>query len=88
MAGWSVKGDVLIACNCDFGCPCNFNAPPSRGACEGGWIWSIERGHVDDVRIDGLGVALFPSGPAPSTKAAAARSATWTNVPTRPSAPP
>jgi len=63
MAGWGVKGDVLIACNCDFGCPCNFNAPPSHGFCEGGWIWSIERGHVADVRVDGLGVALFAKWP-------------------------
>jgi len=61
--GWGVSGNVLIACNCDWGCPCNFNAPPSKGFCEGGWIWLIERGHVDDVRIDGLGVALFSKWP-------------------------
>jgi hypothetical protein len=63
MAGWHLKGNVLIACNCDWGCPCNFNAPPSRGKCEGGWIWIIEQGRVDDVRVDGLGVALFADWP-------------------------
>jgi hypothetical protein len=63
MAGWQVSGDVLIACNCDWGCPCNFNARPSKGFCEGGWIWLIEQGHVDDVRLDGLGVALFAKWP-------------------------
>ncbi len=47
MAGWGLKGNVLIACNCDWGCPCNFNARPSHGHCEGGWIWAIEEGHVD-----------------------------------------
>jgi hypothetical protein len=61
---WGVNGDILIACNCDFGCPCNFNARPSRGYCEGGWIWLIEKGHVEDVRLDGLGVALFAKWPA------------------------
>jgi hypothetical protein len=63
MAGWRVSGNVLIACNCDWGCPCNFNARPSRGYCEGGWIWWIDRGHVEDVAIDGLGIALFAKWP-------------------------
>jgi hypothetical protein len=34
---WKLKGTVLIACNCDYGCPCNFNALPTHGHCEGGW---------------------------------------------------
>jgi len=63
MAGWQLSGDVLIACNCDYGCPCNFNARPSRGHCEGGWIWRIGKGHVDDVRLDGLGIAVFADWP-------------------------
>ena len=58
-----LNGNVLIACNCDWGCPCNFNARPSRGHCEGGWIWSIERGEVNGVRVDGLHVALFADWP-------------------------
>jgi hypothetical protein len=60
---WRLSGDVLIACNCDWGCPCNFNAMPSRGKCEGGWIWMIQSGVVDDVPLDGLGVALFANWP-------------------------
>lgn len=60
---WTVAGNVLIACNCDFGCPCNFNALPSRGHCEGGWIWMIEKGRIEDVAVDGLGVALFAKWP-------------------------
>ena len=58
-----VNGDVLIACNCDWGCPCNFNARPSKGFCEGGWIWLIENGQVDDVPLGGLGVAVFAKWP-------------------------
>ncbi len=58
-----VKGDVLIACNCDWGCPCNFQAPPSRGRCEGGWIWVIEQGRIDGVAVNGLAVALFAKWP-------------------------
>ena len=63
MAAWGVKGNVLIACNCDWGCPCNFNAPPTHGNCQGGWIWQIETGHVDGARLDGLCVALFAKWP-------------------------
>jgi hypothetical protein len=58
-----LNGQVLIACNCDWGCPCNFNARPSRGHCQGGWIWMIDRGRVNEVKVDGLGVALFAAWP-------------------------
>ena len=60
---WRIDGNVLIACNCEYGCPCNFNAPPSSGKCEGGWIWAIEKGEVGGVRLDGLAVALFADWP-------------------------
>jgi hypothetical protein len=63
MGSWRITGDVLIACNCDWGCPCNFNARPSRGFCQGGWIWMIEDGHVDDVNLAGLGAAVFAKWP-------------------------
>jgi hypothetical protein len=51
---WKLKGTLLIACNCDFGCPCNFNAPPSRGDCEGQWLWHVETGSSDGVSLDRL----------------------------------
>jgi hypothetical protein len=63
MSTLRLTGDVVIACNCDWGCPCNFNARPSRGKCEGGWVWNIGRGAVDDVAVDGLGIALFADWP-------------------------
>src|SRR4051812_13899891 len=63
MSTWRVQGDVLIACNCDWGCPCNFNARPSKGFCQGGWIWMIDDGHVDDVPLAGLGTAVFAKWP-------------------------
>ena len=51
---WKLKGTLLIACNCDFGCPCNFNARPSRGDCEGQWLWHVDEGSFGDVALDGL----------------------------------
>jgi hypothetical protein len=63
MPGWDLKGGVLIACNCDWGCPCNFNARPSRGACQGGWIWMIEDGQIEGVGLADRGVAVFAKWP-------------------------
>jgi hypothetical protein len=64
MASWELHGRVLIACNCDFGCPCNVNGRPSTGKCEGGWTWAIERGRIGDVSLDGLALSLFANWPA------------------------
>jgi hypothetical protein len=63
MAKWRVKGTVLIACNCDYGCPCNFNALPSHGSCEGGWTWHVEDGVFDGVRLDGLNFSVYVKWP-------------------------
>jgi hypothetical protein len=63
MPALNASGDVLIACNCDWGCPCNFNARPSKGFCQGGWIWLIEQGRLGGVSVDGLGVAVFAKWP-------------------------
>jgi hypothetical protein len=60
---WKLKGTVLVACNCAYGCPCNYNARPTTGDCEGGWTWIIDEGKVDDVAVDGLGVAVFADWP-------------------------
>ncbi len=51
---WRLKGTLVIACNCDYGCPCNFNARPTSGDCEGQWLWHVEEGAFGDVRLDGL----------------------------------
>jgi hypothetical protein len=63
MADWSLKGTVVIACNCDYGCPCNFNALPTTGKCEGGWTWKVDEGHVDGVDLAGLGFGVYVNWP-------------------------
>ena len=60
---WALKGTVLVACNCDYGCPCNFNARPSHGKCEGGWTWHVQDGVFDGVRLDGLNFSLYVNWP-------------------------
>ncbi len=61
---WKMQGTLLGACSCDWGCPCSFDAPPTRGFCEGGYIWRIEEGNFGDVPLDGLHWAWAASSPA------------------------
>jgi hypothetical protein len=60
---WRLEGTVYVACNCDYGCPCNFNALPSHGFCEGGWVWRVESGGFDGVALDGITFSLFVKWP-------------------------
>jgi hypothetical protein len=51
---WSIKGPHVVNCNCDYGCPCQFNALPTYRACVAISAWRIEEGHFGDTRLDGL----------------------------------
>ena len=51
---WHIKGDYMLGCNCAHGCPCNFNARPSPGFCQGAILFRIEDGAYGKVRLDGL----------------------------------
>ena len=60
---YHLKGHLLGACNCAWGCPCNFEEPPSYGPCEGVYLWQVDTGHYDGVELDGLvisEVSKFP----------------------------
>ena len=59
-----LKGFSVGGCSCDWGCPCNFEAPPTRGFCEGGGMWHIEQGHYGGVKLDGLRIGLSAQSPA------------------------
>ena len=54
-----LKGHIIGACNCDWGCPCSFESPPTYGTCEGNYNWHIEQGHYDNVQLDGLNLSSF-----------------------------
>ena len=60
---WRLKGEVLISCNCDWGCPCNFNARPSKGKCEGGWTWHVKQGTYGETSLDGLNFSVYVNWP-------------------------
>ena len=60
---WFFEADYLQACNCDYGCPCEFSAPPTKGFCEGMGAWRISRGNYGDVSLDGLGLGFAARWP-------------------------
>jgi hypothetical protein len=60
---WHLRGHVILACNCDYGCPCNFNGLPTTGKCEGTWSWHVEDGQYGDVPLSGLNFAAAVNWP-------------------------
>lgn len=54
---WMIRTKQLGTCSCDYGCPCEFNAPPTRLPCEGVMAMEITEGHYDGIRLDGLRTA-------------------------------
>ena len=60
---WHLQGTITQGCNCDYGCPCNFNAMPTQGHCEGGWTWHVEEGNVDATSLAGLHFSLIGDWP-------------------------
>jgi hypothetical protein len=63
---WEMHAYFLDACNCDWGCPCQFNAKPTHGNCEGVAGYHILDGSYDNsVKLDGFNMALIASWPGP-----------------------
>ena len=60
---WTLRGTVAVACNCDYGCPCNFNALPSKGKCEGGWTWHVADGALGETSLAGLTFSILVNWP-------------------------
>lgn len=49
----------ILACNCAWGCPCNFDALPTYGNCEGILGYRVIKGMFGTTRLDGV---LFAQG--------------------------
>lgn len=63
---WYIEGAEFSNCNCDYGCPCQFEArSPTHGGCRGFAALRIETGHFGAVTLDGLGAALLYAWPGP-----------------------
>ncbi|HXV23979.1 MAG TPA: DUF1326 domain-containing protein [Alphaproteobacteria bacterium] len=62
---WMIKGPKISACNCDYGCPCEFNARPTHPICEGLEAHRIDQGHFGAVKLDGLIIGARYRWPGP-----------------------
>ena len=51
---WSLNGPEISTCNCDWGCPCQFNSLPTHGDCRAAVAMRIDKGHFGDVKLDGI----------------------------------
>jgi hypothetical protein len=51
---WRIRGPEISNCNCDWGCPCQFNALPTHGDCRAMTAMHIDEGHFGEVSLDGL----------------------------------
>ena len=60
---WSMEGAWFKNCNCDPGCPCDFNQDPTHGKCEGIAAMRIDSGHFGDVDLDGVKFACVVAWP-------------------------
>lgn len=65
---WKIKGPKIGSCNCAYGCPCEFNAPPTHAHCEGLEAHLIEEGWFGETRLDGLVIGARYRWPGPVHK--------------------
>ena len=62
---WEIHGWEFGNCNCDYGCPCQFEALPTNGDCKGTCFIQIDEGHFGDVSLAGLKMGGIYAWPGP-----------------------
>lgn len=60
---WNMKGWEVANCNCNWGCPCQFNQLPTHGDCKAYVFVDIEKGHFGDTSLDGLRWGIIAAWP-------------------------
>lgn len=62
---WEIHGWQFGNCNCDYSCPCQFEALPTHGDCKGTSFFQIDEGHFGDVPLAGLTLGAIYAWPGP-----------------------
>jgi|KBSMisStaDraftv2_1062788.scaffolds.fasta_scaffold168592_3 hypothetical protein len=65
---WEIKGIQVSHCNCNVGCPCQFNALPTHGNCCAYMFMQIDTGHFGKVKLDGARWGRLYAWPGPIHK--------------------
>jgi len=63
---WRVNGEYFEACSCESVCPCptsGLTARPTKGSCDVGLVFRIDRGQHGNTRLDGLCFAVLAHTP-------------------------
>ena len=60
---WMIRGVEYANCNCNSGCPCQFNSPTTHGFCEAVGAGRVDEGYFNDTRLDGLNFVLLLQWP-------------------------
>lgn len=60
---WQIDGPSYNNCVCDWGCPCQFNAPSTHGRCEAIVSGRIDSGYFNQTSLDGLKWVLLVAWP-------------------------
>src|SRR5215471_994669 len=58
---WTMRGEYMESCNCDYLCPCiytNPQAPVTYDHCTASLVFRIDGGSWDNTMLDGLRFAL------------------------------
>lgn len=72
---WQISGEYFEACSCDSVCPCptsGLAARPTKGSCDAGLVFHVERGRYGNTTLDGLNFAVLLHTPGPMIQG------TWT----------
>jgi hypothetical protein len=59
---WQIRGEYFEACSCDSVCPCptsGLAARPTKGACDAGLVFTVQRGQFGSTTLDGLSFAVL-----------------------------
>ena len=62
---WRIAGDEVGNCNCDWGCPCQFDALPTHGNCMAMIAYQINKGSFGDTSLEGVRWAWLVWWPGP-----------------------
>ena len=62
---WSMQGVEFANCNCQWGCPCQFNGAPTHGNCRAFTFVNVMKGRFGDVVLDGLRWGILAAWPGP-----------------------
>jgi len=58
---WSLRGEYMESCNCDYLCPCIYTNPQEAAThdhCTAVMVFRVDEGNFGDAKLDGLKFAL------------------------------